>query len=91
MTMATTVLMRQRGAITLPVKLRQKYDFDEGTAFTVVDLDGAILLIPKTTAVPKLAAEIERLREEAGVSLEELLAGLREERERYYQEKYADS
>ncbi len=86
--MAITVLMRQRGAITLPVKLRQKYDFEEGSVFTVIDLDGAILLIPRTTAVPKLAAEIEQLRQEAGVSLEELLAGLREERERYYTEKY---
>ena len=88
--MGGTVLMRQRGTITLPIKLRKKYEFDEGTAFTVVDLDGVIVLAPKTTAVSKLAAEIEQLREEAGVSLGALLEGLREERERYYQEKYED-
>ncbi len=84
----TVVLMRQRGTITLPSKIRSKYQFEEGTAFSVLDLDGVIMLVPKSSVVPKLAAEIERLREEAGVSLEELLAGLREERERYYEEKY---
>lgn len=39
--------------------------------------------------VPELAREIERLRLEAGLSIEELLENLRRERERYYQERYA--
>jgi hypothetical protein len=38
--------------------------------------------------VPELAREIERTRIEAGLTVEELLAGLREQRERYYAEKY---
>jgi hypothetical protein len=33
--------------------------------------------------VPELAREIERLRVEAGLTTEELLAGLREQRQRY--------
>ena len=38
--------------------------------------------------VPELAREIERTRIEAGLTVEELLAGLREQREQYYAEKY---
>jgi bifunctional DNA-binding transcriptional regulator/antitoxin component of YhaV-PrlF toxin-antitoxin module len=87
----TVVLMRQRGTITLPSKIRSKYQFEEGTAFSVLDLDGVIMLVPKSSVVPKLVTEIERLREEAGVSLEELLAGLRKEREQYYEEKYGSA
>jgi hypothetical protein len=41
--------------------------------------------------VPELAREIERLRLEAGLSTDELLVGLREQRERYYAERYAES
>ena len=41
-----------------------------------------------TPMVPELAREIERARLEAGLTVEELLAGLREQRERYYTEKY---
>jgi hypothetical protein len=52
----------------------------------VVDLNGILVLAPM---VPELAREIERARLEAGLSIEELLAGLREQRERYYTEKFA--
>ncbi|MBN1285878.1 MAG: AbrB/MazE/SpoVT family DNA-binding domain-containing protein [Anaerolineae bacterium] len=87
--MNTTVVMRKRGVVVLPVKLREKYDLEEGTPFTLIDLgDGTIILSPKVSRVPELVAEFGRLTDEAGVTLEELLEGLQEERKRYTQEKY---
>jgi len=38
--------------------------------------------------VPELAREIERARIEAGLSVEEMLMALQEQRERYVREKY---
>jgi AbrB family looped-hinge helix DNA binding protein len=72
----STVQLRQRGVLTLPARLREKYRLEEGDALTVLDLDGAIVLSPRAAVVPKLAAEIERLRTEAGLSVEDLLEGL---------------
>lgn len=69
-----TVQVRQRGMLTLPAKLRTKYQLDEGDSLTILDLEGSILLSPKTPIVPKLAAEIERLRKTAGLRVEDLLA-----------------
>ena len=78
--MGTTVLMRQRGTITIPAKIREKYDFEDGMPFTVVDLgEGVLVLAPKTSRFPELSAEFTRQIEEAGVSLEDLLEGLQEE------------
>jgi hypothetical protein len=37
--------------------------------------------------VPELANEIEKLRVEAGLTMEELLVGLREQREKYTTKK----
>jgi bifunctional DNA-binding transcriptional regulator/antitoxin component of YhaV-PrlF toxin-antitoxin module len=71
-----TVQLRQRGVVTLPAKLRDKYRLEEGDVLTVVDLGGAFVLSPRVSVVPKLAAEIERLRESAGLDVEDLLAGL---------------
>ncbi len=68
-----TVQIRQRGTLTLPAKLRAKYRLDNGDSLTVLDLDGSILLSPKIPMVPKLAAEIERLRRAAGLEMEDLL------------------
>lgn len=81
--MNTTVQLRQRGTLTLPTNLRKKYQLEEGDTFQIVDLDGIFVLTPMTPLVPELAREIERLRTEAGLSTEELLATLREEREQY--------
>lgn len=82
------VRVRQRGTLTLPVSLREKYGIKPGDMFRLVDLDGIIVLTPVVPMVPELAREIERARQEAGLTIEELLAGLREQRERYYRERY---
>jgi AbrB family looped-hinge helix DNA binding protein len=87
MTNARTVQIRGRGTVTLPARIRERYDLVEGDPLTLVDLDGAILLSPKTSVVDKLSAEIEYLMTGAGLSLDELLGGLREERARYHADR----
>jgi len=86
--MDTVIQVRSRGVITLPAELREKYGIESGDIFRLVDLDGVFVLTPMVPMVPELAREIERIRLEAGLSTEELLQGLREQRERYNQEKY---
>jgi bifunctional DNA-binding transcriptional regulator/antitoxin component of YhaV-PrlF toxin-antitoxin module len=88
--MEATVQIRKRGVVTLPADLREKYAIKEGDTYRLVDLDGIFVLTPMVTMVPELVREIERLRLDAGVSTEELIRGLREERERYFQDKYSD-
>lgn len=89
--MDTTIQVRDRGVITLPAELREKYGIENGTIFHLVDLDGVFILTPMLPMVPELAREIEQARLEAGLSIEELLQGLREQRERYNQENYGTS
>jgi AbrB family looped-hinge helix DNA binding protein len=89
--MESTVQVRQRGTLTLPAELREKYGIEPGDTFRLVDLDGIFVLTPMVTMVPELAREIERARVEAGLSIEELLANLREQRERYYTEHHASN
>ena len=86
-----TIQIRQRGAITLPVKLRQRHSLETGDALTLIDLDGVFFVAPKVSLVPKLAADIERLRQEAGLSVEDLLDGLDEQRRHYYREQKCTS
>jgi len=82
--------VRKRGVVTLPVELREKYGIEEGDTFRLIDLDGVFVLTRMVSLVPELAQEIERLRLEAGLTTEELLEGLREQRERYHAEAYAE-
>jgi bifunctional DNA-binding transcriptional regulator/antitoxin component of YhaV-PrlF toxin-antitoxin module len=88
--MEATIQVRQRGTLTLPAELREKYGIQAGDSFRLVDLDGVLVLTPMVPMVPELAREIERMRQEAGLSTEELLATLREQRQRYYGESYVN-
>jgi len=82
--MEATIQVRQRGTLTLPSNLREKYGIREGDTFRLIDLDGIFVLTPMLPMVPELAREIEKVRLEAGLSIEELLRSLREQRENYH-------
>ena len=88
--MDTTVQVRQRGNLTLPADLRERYGIEPGDTFRILDLDGIFVLTPVVPMVPELAREIERMRIEAGLDTAELLVALREERARYVAETYGD-
>ena len=84
------VQVRGKGAITLPAEMRRAYQVDEGDVFTVTALgDGAFLLTPQVSKVQQLGQRITDEMVRSGVSLEDLLAALDEERETYYREYYA--
>jgi AbrB family looped-hinge helix DNA binding protein len=74
---SATIQIQPRGNVVLPARLRAKYRLDAGDNLTVIDLDGSILLSPQATVVPKLAAEIERLRLAAGLDISDLLTSRR--------------
>ncbi|MBK8903016.1 MAG: AbrB/MazE/SpoVT family DNA-binding domain-containing protein [Anaerolineaceae bacterium] len=86
--MDKTIQVRQRGTLTLPADLREKYGIRSGDTFRLVDLDGVFVLTPMVPMVPELAREIEQMRLDAGLTTQELIASLREQRKAYYTEKY---
>lgn len=55
---------------------------------TLLDLGGTFVLIPKVSVVDKLADEIARKLQKRGVTLEEMLRSLQEEREKCYEKHY---
>lgn len=81
--MDVTIQVRQRGVVTLPAGVREKYGIRAGDMLRLVDLDGLLVLSPLAPMVPELAREIERLRLEAGMTIDELLQALRDQRETY--------
>lgn len=78
--MSTTVQLDKQGALVLPPQVREKHQMREGDTLQLVDLDGMLLLTRLSPVVPELARQIEQVRQEAGLSIEELLVSLRKER-----------
>lgn len=85
-----TIQVRKKGSFTLPMDLRNKYGVDEGDVFTLIDMgDGSFLLTPRISQVNRLGDRVAEMLSAEGVSLDDLLNTLDDERERYYQERYA--
>lgn len=85
-----TIQVRKKGTITLPIDLRTKYGVDEGDVFTLIDMgDGSFLLTPRISQVNRMGDRVAEILHSEGLSLDDLLSTLEDERERYYQERYA--
>ena len=86
-----SVKLRNRGVLTLPKSLRDKYDLGEGDALHLVDVGGAFVLTPMQPMVPSLSRQIEEIREESGLSIEELLNRLQDERGALAKDRYGEA
>jgi len=90
MSNSATIQIRGKGTVTLPIELRRKYGLDEGDFITLIELgDGSLLLTPIITRVDRLGDRVARAMAEEEIALDEILDTLDQERERYYQERYA--
>ena len=90
--MSTTIQIRSKGVITLPVELRRQYGLNEGDVLTLIDLgDGSFVVTPRLPQIDRLGDLVGQALAEAGVTVDELLQTLDEERESYYREHYAKS
>ena len=76
-----SVQMAQRGQLTFPKPIREKYGLKTGTKFTVVDLGGVFVFSPHLSRIDDLAERITDSLRAKGESLESMLLALREERE----------
>ncbi len=92
MTKPISIQIRAKGTVTLPIELRRKYSLVEGDIITLIDLgDGSFMLTPIVTQVDRKGDRVAAAMAEAGVTEDDVLKALDEEREHYYQERYVET
>lgn len=79
----TTVNIAKRGIITVPKSIRTKYNLNQGDTLSLLDIEGAILLLPYRSEIDTIADKITFSLKSSGESLESMLRSLREERTKY--------
>ena len=77
-----------RGQLTIPKEIRNALKLDEEQQLSVFVVGRCLVLTPKRLLGPALAKEVERSMKAKGLSLEDLLRDLKEERRRYNREQY---
>jgi bifunctional DNA-binding transcriptional regulator/antitoxin component of YhaV-PrlF toxin-antitoxin module len=83
-----TVKVRGRGQLTIPASIRKDLRLDDDADLTVVKVGDVLLLTPRKLIGDSVAKKAARAMKQAGVKLDDLLADLSKQRERYTSERY---
>lgn len=80
--------IRERGQLTIPKEVREKGALHDGEAVTIIPIGDSILVTPHKLGLEEARREIRKLMKRAGVTAEELIGGLEEERAKVFEETY---
>ena len=83
-----TTEIKSRGQLTIPKKIRGMGHLEEGQIVSIIPIGDSVIITPKRLELDEARREIRKLLKAAGLSEEDLLKGLQEEREKLYQENY---
>ncbi len=85
---SVTAEIKSRGQLTIPKKIRVMSRLEEGQVVSIIPVGDSVIITPRRLELDDARREIKRILKEAGMTPEDLLAGLKEEREKLYQRTY---
>jgi hypothetical protein len=85
-----TVRLKADGSLTLPPRTLRAFAPQPRQEWMVLPIGRALMLVPRPSVVLEASQVIARILAEEGVTREELLADLVEERRQYNRERYPE-
>jgi AbrB family looped-hinge helix DNA binding protein len=83
-----TAEIKSRGQLTIPKKIRETSRLEEGQIVSIIPVGDSVIITPRRLELDDARREIKRILKGTGISPEDLLAALKEEREKLYRETY---
>jgi bifunctional DNA-binding transcriptional regulator/antitoxin component of YhaV-PrlF toxin-antitoxin module len=83
-----TAEIKSRGQLTIPKKIRAVTRLEEGQVVSIIPLGESVLITPQKLELGEARREMRKILKASGLSAEDLLQGLKEEREKLYRETY---
>ena len=83
-----TTEIKSRGQLTIPKKIRVMSQLEEGQVVSIIPVGDSVIITPKRLDLDEARREMKKILKGSGLSAEDLLEGLKEEREEVYRETY---
>ncbi len=83
-----TAELKSRGQLTIPKRLRDLMNLEDGQVLSIIPMGDAVLVTPKRLELDEARRVIRRVVKSSRCSIQELLTGLEEEREGLYEDLY---
>ncbi len=85
---AVTAEVKARGQLTIPKNIRAKGHLEEGQVVSVIPVGDSVIITPRRLELDEARRQIKRIMKSAGLSAEDVLTGIKEEREKLFKETY---
>lgn len=83
------VKLRERGQVTIPYEYRKDLGIGKEDVLNVLKVGDVLILVPRQLAGDALSRKMETTMKKKGLTLDNLLSNLTEQRKRYSKETYA--
>ena len=80
--------IKARGQLTIPKKIRDKGQLEEGQAVSIIPVGDSVIITPRQLTLDEARKQIKRMLKDSTLSVEEILKGIKEERRSLYEETY---
>ncbi|HUV59728.1 MAG TPA: AbrB/MazE/SpoVT family DNA-binding domain-containing protein [Desulfatiglandales bacterium] len=80
--------IKARGQLTIPKKIRDKGQLEEGQAVSIIPVGDSVIITPRQLTLDEARRQIKRMLKDSALSVEEILKGIKEERRSLYEETY---
>ena len=80
--------IKARGQLTIPKKIREKSHLEEGQVVSIIPVGDSVIITPRQLTLDEARRQIKMILRQTGISVEEVLAGIKEERGSLYEEAY---
>ena len=80
--------IKSRGQLTIPKKIREASHFEEGSVVSILPVGDSLIITPKRLELDEARRQMKKLLKASGLTIEELVAGIDEEREALFKETY---
>jgi len=84
-----TVRIRERGQVTIPSSFRKDLGLGENDTLNMVKIDEMLILTPRKPFGDAVARKVESAMKRKGLTLDDLLGNLKEQRKKYSREAHA--
>ena len=87
-TKAALAEIKARGQLTIPKKIREMSQIEEGNVVSILPIGDSLIITPRRLELDEARRQLKQLVKASGLTLEELIGGLKEERAALFKETY---
>ena len=83
-----TAEIKARGQLTIPKKIREMSNMEEGSVVSIVPVGDSLVITPRRIELEEARRQLRKLLKASGLTIKELTLGLKEQRDELFKETY---